>query len=103
MSEITSVVSECNMMAFCAKDGPLGTAKRRSDYERKEFPLVNPIEYVVEKGKKPLAYVPIIPMLLKLLNKTDVLDEAMSEKMIVKKIRSSSKSFLTGQQHGGTE
>lgn len=79
VSEITSAVSERNMMAFCAKDRPLGTAKRRAAYQRKEFPLVSPIEYVVEKGKKPLAYVPIIPM----LNKTDVLDKAMSEKVHV--------------------
>ena len=50
---------------------------------RREFPLVNPIEYVVEKGKKSLAYVPIVPMLQKLLNKTDVLDKAMSEKVHV--------------------
>ena len=50
---------------------------------RREFPLVNPIEYVVEKGKKPLAYVAIVPMLQMLLNKTDVLDKAMSEKVHV--------------------
>lgn len=83
VSEITSAVSECNMMSFCAKDGPLGTTKKRIAYVRKEFPLVNPIEYVAEKGRKPLAYVPIVPMLQKLLNKTDVLDKAMSGKVYV--------------------
>lgn len=50
---------------------------------RREFPLVNTIEYVVEKGKQTLAYVPIVPMLQKLLNKTDALDKAMSEKVHV--------------------
>lgn len=79
VSDITSAVSECNMISFCAEDRPLGTTKKRIAYVRKEFPLVNPIEYVVEKGKKPLAYVPIVPMLQKLLNKTDVIDKALPE------------------------
>lgn len=83
VSKITGAVSECSMMSFCARDGLLGTAKKRAAYVRKEFPLVNPLEYVVEKGKKTLAYVPIVPMLQKLLNKTDVLDKAMSEKVHV--------------------
>ncbi len=83
IKEIISAVSESNMMTHCSKDGPLGTAKKRAAYVRREFPLVNPIEYVVEKGKKTLAYVPIVPMLQKLLNKTDVLDKAMSEKVHV--------------------
>jgi len=48
--EHTSVVSESNIMAFCAKDGSLGTAKRRAAYVRREFPLVNPIEYCMEKN-----------------------------------------------------
>ena len=34
-----------------------------------------PIEYVVEKGKKPVVHVPI-----QILNKPDILDQAMSEK-----------------------
>lgn len=75
LREVNNAVSESNIMAYCAKDGPLGTTKKRAAYVRREFPLVNPIEYVVEKGKKTLAYVPIVPVLNKLLNKTDVLDE----------------------------
>lgn len=42
--EIACAVSECNMMSSCAKDGPLGTTKKRTAYVCKEFPLVNPIE-----------------------------------------------------------
>ena len=37
----------------------------------------------MEKGKKTLAYVPIVPMLQKLLKKTDVSDKAMSERVHV--------------------
>ncbi|XP_023815492.1 uncharacterized protein LOC110014540 isoform X1 [Oryzias latipes] len=92
--EVTNVVSESNIMSFCAKDGSLGTAKKRAAYVRREFPLVNPIEYCVEKGKKTLAYVPIVPMLQKFLNKTDILDKAMSEKVHVPQEYS---SYVDGQ------
>lgn len=92
--ELTSVMSESSIMAFCAKDGSLGTAKRRAAYVRREFPLVNPVEYCVEKGKKTLAYVPIVPMLQKLLNKTDILDKAMSEKVHVTQ---EYRSYVDGQ------
>ncbi|KAF0040477.1 hypothetical protein F2P81_006375 [Scophthalmus maximus] len=92
--EVTGVVSESNIIAFCAKDGSLGTAKRRAAYVHREFPLVNPIEYCVEKGKKTLEYVPIVPMLQKLLNKTDILDKAMSEKVHVPQ---EYRSYVDGQ------
>lgn len=36
-----------------------------------QFPLLEYVEYVVEKGKKPLANVLFFPMLQELLNKTD--------------------------------
>lgn len=42
-------------------------------------PLVMPIEFVVEKGRKTVAYIPLLQVLQKLLNKEDVLDEAMSK------------------------
>lgn len=50
---------------------------------RSNFPLVMPREYVVEKGTKTIAYVPIQHMLQKLLNKTDILEKAMSVKVHV--------------------
>lgn len=77
VKKVTSAVSKCNIMTFCAKDGPLGTTKRRAAYVRKKFPLVNPIVYVVEKGKKTYLHcVPVVPMFQKLLNKTDVLNKS---------------------------
>lgn len=81
VKEIINVVSESSMAAHFSQGGPLGTAKKREAYVRREFPMVNPIQYVVEKGRKGLAYVPIIPMLQKLLNNPDVLDKAMSGKV----------------------
>lgn len=81
-------------MSFMAKDGPLGTAKRRAAYVHQKFPLVSPIEYIVEKGKKTLAYVSILSMLQKLLNNTDVLNRAMSEKVSVAQ---EYRSYVDGQ------
>ncbi len=92
--EVATVVSESNMMTFCAKDGPLGPAKRRAAYVRREFPLVNSIEYVVEKGRKPLAYVPILPILQNILNKSNVLGKAISEKVHVQE---EYRSYVDGQ------
>lgn len=57
--------------------------KRRAVYVKKEFPLVMPIEYVIEKGQKSLVYVPLQHMLQKRLNKTVILDKAMSEEVHV--------------------
>ncbi|RXN31607.1 sterile alpha motif domain-containing 3-like protein [Labeo rohita] len=94
LREVISAVSESNTMSFLAKDGPLGTAKRRAAYVRQQFPLVSPIEYIVEKGQKPLAYVPILSMLQKLLNNTDVLNRAMSEKVSVAQ---EYRSYVDGQ------
>lgn len=42
-----------------------------------------PVEYVVDKDKKSVVYVPIQQMLQKLLSRTDVLDKAMSEEIHV--------------------
>ncbi len=64
---------------ICGKDGFLATTKKRATYVSKEFPLVMPVEYVVDKDKKSVVYVPIQQMLQKLLSRTDVLDKAMSE------------------------
>lgn len=84
IKEIICAVSESNVMtSLCGKRGSLGTVKRRAVYVRNKFPLVMPIEYVVEKGTKTVVYVPIQQMLQKLLNKSYILDKAMSEKVHV--------------------
>lgn len=84
VKDIISAVSESNVMAsLCGKHGTLGTVKRRTAYVRTNFPLVMPIQYVVDKGTKTAVYVPIQHMLQKLLNKTDILEKAMSEKVHV--------------------
>lgn len=84
VKEIMSAISESNVVvSLCGKHGSLGTIKRRAAYVRSNFPLVMPIEYVVEKGTKTIVYVPIQHMLQKLLSRSDVLEKAMSVKVHV--------------------
>ena len=84
VKEVICAVSESIVMtSLCGKHGSLGTVKKRAAYVKNKFPLVMPVEYVVEKGTKTVVYVPIQHMLQKLLNKTDILDKALSEKVHV--------------------
>ncbi len=84
VKQVSSAVSETNVMTtFCGKVGSLATTKKRASYVSKNFPLVMPVEYVVDKDKKSVVYVPIQQMLQKLLSRTDVLDKAMSEEIHV--------------------
>lgn len=79
VKEVVEVVAESDILSkSCGKNGCLATSKRRASYVMRNFPLVMPIEFVVEKGRKTVAYVPILQMLQKLLNKKDILDKAMS-------------------------
>ena len=53
MKQVSSAVSETNVMTtFCGKVGSLATTKKRASYVSKKFPLVMPVEYVVDKDKK---------------------------------------------------
>lgn len=84
VKDIVAAVSESNVLtSLCGKHGSLAIVKRRAAYVRNNFPLVMPIEYVVEKDTKTAVYVPIQHMLQRLLNKTDILEKAMSEKVHV--------------------
>lgn len=80
LKEVVETVAESDILSkSCGKNGCLATSKRRASYVMRNFPLVMPIEFVVEKGRKTVAYVPLLQMLQKLLNKKDILDKAMSK------------------------
>ena len=82
--EVVDTLTGSNIItACCGKDGCLATIKRRASYVLREFPLVMPIEYVVEKGRKTVAYVPLLQMLQKMLNKQDVFKKTSSTPVVV--------------------
>ncbi len=79
IAEVVNAVSESNVFSKCCDSGGcLSTIKRRNSYVLAEFPLVMPVEYMVDRETKPVVYVPILPMLQKMLNKSDILDKALS-------------------------
>lgn len=79
IQEVVKAVTESNIFTgHCNRDGCLATTKRRAAYVLREFPLVMPVEYVVEKGSKRVVYVPLLKMLQKLLSREDILQKAMS-------------------------
>lgn len=50
VKQVSSAVSETNVMTtFCGKVGSLAAMKKRASYVSKNFPLVMPVEYVVDK------------------------------------------------------
>lgn len=79
VEELVRAAAKGNViMKFCGKDGPLSTTKRRAAYVNKNFTEVKPVEYIIERGKKSSAvYVPLHPMLQKMLNRADILDKAL--------------------------
>lgn len=82
IAEVVNAFSESNFFSKCCDSllvtGCLSTIKRRNSYVLAEFPLVMPVEYMIDRETKPVAYVPILSMLQKMLNKSDILDKALS-------------------------
>ncbi len=79
IAEVVNAVSESNVFSKCCDSGGcLSTIKRINSYVLAEFPLVMPVEYMIDRETKPVVYVPILPMLQKMLNKPDILDKALS-------------------------
>ncbi|XP_060771467.1 uncharacterized protein LOC132882224 isoform X2 [Neoarius graeffei] len=77
--QLARAASESNVITrFCGKDGSLSTTKRRAAYVNKNFAVVMPVEYIIDKDKKSSAvYVPLHAMLQKMLNRPDILDKAL--------------------------
>ena len=51
------------------KQGPLSTSWKRKSYYRREFGVVSPVEYILDKrNKKPLQYLSVLKILQPILN-----------------------------------
>lgn len=77
--QLVRAASDSNVITrFCGKEGSLSTTKRRAAYLSKNFTVVTPVEYIIDKEKKSSAvYVPLNEMLQKMLNRADILDKAL--------------------------
>lgn len=78
MSEILGVVSQSNvLLKFTNKGGSLSTAARRASYILREFPVVMPVEFLLDRGSQSVMYVLILKMLQALLSNQDILDKVL--------------------------
>jgi len=79
VKELVKTVTDTSVLLRCTKEGgPLSTTNRRASYFMSEFPVVVPIEYKIDGDDQYYAYVPIIQMLQKLLNKQEVLEAVLA-------------------------
>lgn len=67
----------CQLNPFCAAlrvDGPLSTQYRREQFFKEYLSLTEPVEYILESGKKTFQYIPILPLLSQLVNNRHIQD-----------------------------
>lgn len=70
VSEIVHAVAESNVLHLSVTaERPLSTAKRRKTFHGEKFPLIRPVEYLIESSKHTFMYVPILSTLYQLLKK----------------------------------
>lgn len=74
--ELAAVLCKSNPLGIAiAKDGPLGTAYKRSQYYTSHFGVVKPVEYILDAQKnRTFQYIPLLQSLQQLLSHTSVLE-----------------------------
>lgn len=70
---VSSVVDTNVFVRATAKGQDLSSAKRRKTYIEKNYPVVMPVQYVLEPGRTAV-YVPILEMIQEIFKHTDVID-----------------------------
>lgn len=79
VKEVVCAVTDTNVfLKHTSAGGSLSTSNRRATYIAKEFPVMEPVEFVTEKQGQNIVYIPLIKMLQALLSKDDVLDKALT-------------------------
>ena len=73
-----SVYKSNPVLSAIDTSGPLGTDHRRTLYYKEHFNVVDPVEYALDEGKtKTFQYVPILKSIQQILNREDLLREAL--------------------------
>lgn len=82
VKELATVLCTSNpIQAAIGNHGPLSTTWKRKTYYRKNFSVVKPVEYVLDrKNGKSFQYVPILKSLQQLLNCEPILNKATNLK-----------------------
>lgn len=75
---ITEIVKKVNPLSFLSKDGPFGSEYKRATFYKKNFKVIEPVEYVLDaSSRRKFVYIPVLRVLTELLNRNDVLDKVL--------------------------
>jgi len=80
ISDLVREVCESNPTSAALRaDGPLATRYKREEFFKKNFPLAEPVEYILDKKeRRTFQYVPILQLLSQLLSKKDIQEKAFN-------------------------
>lgn len=77
LDDVVSAVLESNILVNAtAKGRELSSTKRRKTFVEKNYPVVKPVEYVLEPGHTAV-HVSILDMIQKIFKHTDILDKIL--------------------------
>ena len=75
VTSLSDEIQSLNPLKFLSRAGCLGTERKRQSFYRKNFTVVEPVEYVLnaQEKKHTFVYVPILDLLSKLLERSEIL------------------------------
>ena len=81
LNEVVSTVMDSNIIVSAtAKGKQLSSTKRRKTFIKKNYPVVKPVQYLLQPGHTAV-HVPILEMVQKIFNHTDILDKIKETKL----------------------
>lgn len=81
LNEVVSTVMNSNVIVSAtAKGKQLSSTKRRKTFIENNYPVVKPVQYLLQPGHTAV-YVPILEMIQKIFNHTDILDKIKETKV----------------------
>nr|XP_046269580.1 uncharacterized protein LOC124072313 isoform X1 [Scatophagus argus] len=83
VDELSTVICKSNPLGIAiAKDGPLATAYKRTQYYTSHFSVVEPVEYILDAlRKRTFQYIPLLQSLQQLLSHKGVLDHLETQRI----------------------
>ncbi|XP_041823589.1 uncharacterized protein LOC121628571 [Melanotaenia boesemani] len=77
-TEMVNAVTESNVILKHTEiGGSLSTSCKRASYAKREFKIVEPVEFVLSEDKQSVVYIPVLQMLQVMFNKEEILNKAL--------------------------
>lgn len=81
LCNVVTAVLESNILVNATDKGrELSSTKRRKTFVEKHYPVVKPVEYMLDPGHTAV-HVPILDMIQKIFKHTNILDKILETKM----------------------